>query len=120
MIQFYTDENVNGHIIHGLRLRGIDILTARDDHRNETNDNLVFVRATELNRVLVSQDDDLLRIAEGWQRNGLEFAGLIYAHQDPTTVRQYIDDLDLISQCETPEEYLNRIERLPLRPAIRR
>jgi hypothetical protein len=39
---------------------------------------------------------------------------LIYAHKLKTTIRQCIDDLDLIDQCQTADEYLNCIVRLPL------
>jgi hypothetical protein len=117
MIRYYADENVDGKILRGLRTRGVEVLTALEDQHNETDDRLVFSRATELGRVLLSQDEDMLRIAEHWQRSSIDFAGLIYAHKLRATVGQYIDDLDLIYQCETAEEYINRIERLPLRSA---
>jgi len=64
-----------------LRLRGIDVLTAQEDASDTLDDALLLLRATFLGRVLVSQDDDLLRERHRMQREGLEFAGIIYAHQ---------------------------------------
>ncbi|HLJ53480.1 MAG TPA: DUF5615 family PIN-like protein [Chthonomonadaceae bacterium] len=114
MIPFYADENIDGKILRGLRSRKIDVVTASEDRRNAIDDALVFQRASELGRVLLSQDEDMLRIAERCLRTGTDFAGLIYAHKLRATVRQCIDDLELISECQSPEEYLNCIVRLPL------
>jgi hypothetical protein len=53
-------------------------------------------RATELGRILFTQDDDLLREANERQQPGEAFAGVIYAHQLNVAVGQCIDDLELI------------------------
>ncbi|MBI2946934.1 MAG: hypothetical protein HYY23_04765 [Verrucomicrobia bacterium] len=45
-------------------------------------------RATELGRVLFTQDDDLLEEACVRQRAGKPFTGVIYAHQQNITVRR--------------------------------
>jgi predicted nuclease of predicted toxin-antitoxin system len=47
------DEHVHRAITIGLRLRGVDVLTA-------TPDPLILDRALELNRVMFSQDQDFL------------------------------------------------------------
>lgn len=72
-------------------------------------------RAQELNRVLFSQDDDLLNEAATRQRSGVPFAGVIYAHPQNITVRQTIEDLELLAKACEPEELANRITYLPLR-----
>jgi predicted nuclease of predicted toxin-antitoxin system len=82
MIPLYTDENVLDAITRGLRARGVDVLTAQEDGRTQTNDRLILDRATELGRVLFSQDIDLRAIAVARQRAGcLNFSGVVYAHQ---------------------------------------
>ena len=92
----------------------VDVLTAREDGAAEFEDDLLLDRATELNRVLFSQDDDLLREANKRQQTGENFAGVIYAHQLNITVGQCIDDLELIATATNSEEWQNAVVYLPL------
>src|SRR5260370_42021076 len=64
-----------------LRLRLIDVLTAQEDGAAELDDDLLLQRATALGRVLVSQDEDLLREAARRLSDHKNFSGLIYSHQ---------------------------------------
>ena len=43
----------------GLRLRGVDMMTFWEDGSHELSDPDILDRATELNRVLFTQDEDL-------------------------------------------------------------
>jgi predicted nuclease of predicted toxin-antitoxin system len=79
-VKLYMDENVPRQITLGLRLRGLDVLTVQEDNRLGLPDPQVLDRATELQRVLFSRDDDLLVIANQRQQNGTTFYGVIYAH----------------------------------------
>ncbi len=79
MITLYLDENVEGQIVRGLRLRGLDLITAEEDGRGNTPDALVFDRANELGRVVFSRDQDFLREAKQRQEKGEDFAGVILA-----------------------------------------
>ena len=79
------------------------------------HDDLLLLRATLLGRVLVSHDDDLLREGCRMQREGLEFAGVIYTHQLFVPVGQVIEDLALIGWAMSAEEWMSRVEPLPLR-----
>jgi hypothetical protein len=71
-------------------------------------------RATELGRILVSQDADLLREGVGLLNAGEEFSGIIYAHQLRVTIGQMVADLDLIAKTTSAEEWRGRIEYLPI------
>lgn len=62
-VKYYMDVHVKRVVTNGLRLRGVDVLTAQDDNATELEDDLLLERATALNRVLFSQDDDFLREA---------------------------------------------------------
>ena len=75
------DEHVHRAITSALRLRGVEVLTAQDDHRRNIPDNVLLDRARELGRVLFSQDEDLLAEATHRQRAGIAIAGVVYAHQ---------------------------------------
>jgi hypothetical protein len=74
-----------------------------------------FIRATELQRILFSQDEDLLRIAAEWQEKGLEFSGVVFAFQEDSVPGPIIEDLELIAQCGLPVEFDNRVVYLPLK-----
>ena len=108
------DVHVRQAITVGLRLRGVDVLTAQEDGTRELSDPALLDRATELGRVLFSQDDDLLREAVWRQRNGKHFAGIIYAHQLKITVGQCLNDLELLANAGEPEDFVNWVEYLPL------
>lgn len=59
-VALYMDEHVHRAITAGLRLRGVDVLTAQDDGRRQVPDDVLLDRASDLLRVLFSQDEDLL------------------------------------------------------------
>lgn len=113
MVPLYMDEHVQRGVTRALRTRGVDVLTAQEDDGEGASDPKLLQRATDLGRVLFSQDDDLLVEAARRQRAGEFFAGLIFAHQDVPT-RVCIDDLALIATACDAVEYLNRVEYLPL------
>ncbi len=79
-IALYMDEHVHRAITAGLRLRGVDVMTAQEDGRRNTADDVLLTRATELQRILFSQDEDLLAEATRHQEAGVPFAGVVYAH----------------------------------------
>src|SRR5438046_2233147 len=108
------DHHVPAAITAELRRRGVDVMTAQEDGSDQLDDELLLERARQLDRVLFSQDRDLLRIANEWLRSGRDFTGLVYAHQLSITIGQAIRDLELIAQALDPEDLRNHIEFLPL------
>ncbi len=113
-ISLYMDEHVPRAITLGLRLRGVNVLRVQEDGRMNTDDSLLLDRATELNRVVYSQDDDFLIEAQRRQKVGIPFAGVIYAHQLRITIGSCIRDLELIAKTCDPEDMANHVEYLPL------
>jgi len=114
-VSFYTDVHVPYPITLGLRLRGVDVLTAQEDGGDELEDDELLQRATELNRVLVSFDRDLLEEAAERQRSGGFFSGVVYGHQMRVSIGQCVRDLELIAKASEPSDLENRVEYLPLR-----
>ena len=51
-LKFYMDQHVPRAITVGLRLRGLDVLTAHDDGASTLSDPALLDRATTLGRVL--------------------------------------------------------------------
>jgi len=91
------DVHVPDAITVGLRLRGVDVLTAQEDGARRFPDAMLLDRATALGRVLFSQDDDLLREAAERQQRDVPFAGVVYAHQLRVTIGQCVRDLELLA-----------------------
>ena len=114
-LSLYTDVHLRRAIVEALRVRGVDVLTTQADGAAELEDAELLDRATALDRVLFTQDEDLLREATLRHRLAKPFAGVIYAHQLRVSVGQCISDLELIAKvCEAPE-FANRVEHLPLK-----
>ena len=111
----YMDVHVRRAVTEGLRQRGVDVVTAQEDRSRQLSDPQLLDRATALNRVLFTHDDDLLVEGARRQRAGIFFAGLVYASQRDVTDHQCIDDLELMAQILEPSEMRNQIRYLPLR-----
>lgn len=114
-VGLYMDVHVRRAVTIGLRLRGVDVLTAQEDGAGEYDDPQMLDRASELGRVLFTHDDDLLIEAARRQEVGEKFAGVIYAHQLNITVGQCIEDLELITQVTESAEWISRVTYLPLK-----
>ena len=115
MLAFYMDQHVRAEITQGLRLRGIDVLTAFEDGAAAIDDEQLLIRATSLSRIFVTQDQDLLSIAKRWQRTSREFPGLAFAIQKSIDIGRTIEYLQLIAELKSPEEMRNQVEYLPAR-----
>lgn len=92
-VSLYMDHHVPKAITVGLRLRGLDIVTAHEDGTDQLDDDLLLERAHELKRALFTQDDDLLIEAAKHQREEIPFSGVIYGHQLRVTIGVCIQDL---------------------------
>jgi len=68
-----------------------------------------------LNRVLFSQDEDLLVEAARRQSQGVVFNGVIYAPQLALTIGQLIEHLELLAKAGVPADFANAIQYLPPR-----
>jgi hypothetical protein len=107
------DHHVPSAISAGLRKRGVDVLTAFEDGSATLQDDPLLDRATSLGRVLFSQDEDLLVIAQQRLQTARHFSGLVYAHQLAISIGQAVRDLELIAKVLDPVDMQNRVEYLP-------
>jgi hypothetical protein len=113
-LRLYLNHHVRIEITDGIRRRGVDLLTAYEDNRHEADDPALLDRASHLERVLFSQDRDLLVEVSRRQKANQRFCGVIYAHQLAITIGQCIDDLELICGACELSELENRLIYLPL------
>lgn len=113
-VSLYMDVHVRRAISETLRLRGVDVLTAQADGAGRLPDAQLLDRATELRRVLFTQDEDLLAEVARRQRAGAPFGGVVYAHQLRVNIGRCISDLELIAKATNLHDWTNHLEYLPL------
>jgi predicted nuclease of predicted toxin-antitoxin system len=103
-----TDENIPGPLIDALRSAGWDVLHARDVFGENTDDDVLFERAANQQRALVSTDQDHLQIADRWLRAGKPFRMVWwtqapYQHMRPSV---FVDAFNaLAAQSDDPFRY---------------
>lgn len=114
MLLLYMDVHVPFAITAGLRLRGVDVLTAQEDGTTEMDDDVLLDRVTALGRIIFTRDEDFLAHASGRQRIGVTFSGVVYAHQLRASIGRCVTDLELIAKAYEPEDMIDRVEYLPL------
>jgi hypothetical protein len=106
-IRYYTDEHVARAVIHGLRQRGIDVLSVPEAGMLTASDEAHLAFAAAQGRVLFTQDTDFLRLAA----SGTPHAGVVYAPQH-TPIGDIIRGLNLIYQILEVEDIVSKIEYL--------
>jgi hypothetical protein len=110
----YMDVHVPGAVTEGLRRRGVSVLTSQEDGTRRDADDSLLVRATELGRLLVTQDEDFLPLAAQWQASSRRFTGIAYTPQLRISIGRFIEDLELLALCATADELADRVTYLPL------
>lgn len=111
---FYVDEHVSGAITLSLRKRGVNVLTAQDDGFDGRPDEKILDRATNLDRLVVTHDDDYLAIAADRDARGIPYSGVVYLIPHRVTIRIAVDDLELIAGAGGMDEFKNRVTYIPL------
>lgn len=110
----FTDENVDGPIIEGLRLRGWDVKHATEEVGEKTRDEPLFEHVASLGRVMVSTDKDMLHLALSWVREGRPFR-MIWWEQAKTQqilVSKVLDAFEALA--DKPDAFAYPIEYLKL------
>ena len=113
-LALYMDHNVVRAVTEGLRMNGLDVLTAFDDGCHQESDRSILERAGELGRVVFTQDSDFLILAADHQARRTPFTGVIFAKHGALSIRKVIEDLTLICYALSGEEIRNQLIWLPL------
>jgi len=107
-IRFHLDENVNPIIAQALRQYGIDVTTSTEARVLSKNDEEQLEFALKENRVLVTHDNDFLRMAG----QSSEHPGIAYCHLEARSIGEIIRALQLIYEVLLPHEIFGHIEYL--------
>jgi uncharacterized protein DUF5615 len=114
-VNLYMDVPVALAITSQLRRRQVDVITAQEDGARRFPDSDLLDRASELGRILVTHDKDLLAESSLRQRSGGAFMGVIYVPQTGLPIGKCVDDLELLAEVTEPQEWLSRVEYLALK-----
>jgi predicted nuclease of predicted toxin-antitoxin system len=76
LVQFYLDEHIPSAVAEGVRHRGVDVMTLDEANMPGARDEEHLAFGREENCVLVTHDDDFLRLAA----EGISHAGIVYIH----------------------------------------
>ena len=79
-----------------------------------SEDPILLDRAAAQGRVLVTHDTDFLREAARRHVQSIPFAGIIFIAPLDVTIGRAVADLELCAKASKPEEWINRVEYLPL------
>jgi predicted nuclease of predicted toxin-antitoxin system len=107
-IRYHLDEHITSVIARELRLRGIDVTTTVEVNLRTKSDDSQLAFATQKGRVLVTHDDDFLKLAI-FNKN---HSGIAYCHQNKLSIGQIIETLVLMYEVYTPEDMIGRVEFL--------
>ena len=110
-ISLYFDECVNQTICSGLRLRSVTILTAQENGREATDDNEILTRATELNYLLVTSDEDFFAIVSNRLKQSIPFTGVIFLRAQ-LSVGYAVKNLEIYAKAGNLEDFANKITLL--------
>lgn len=113
-VALYMDHNISSAITAGLRLKGIDVITAFEDQSNRLDDISLLNRVIELNRVLLTCDDDFLAEANYRMTNSIYFTGIIYFHQQRISIGHCISDIEYLTTAGELTDFENNTYFLPL------
>jgi hypothetical protein len=115
-VKYLFDEDLNGRIVRGVRRRisALDSTTVQEADLPEASDPTVLDWAASQGRVVITHDHRTMRTcAEDRLKAGLPMTGLILVPQT-APLGQVIDDLVLVAEATTAEEWNGTIVFLPL------
>ena len=74
----YVDEHIDDAIVESLRRADSDVVRAVDQHPRTTQDEIHLAEAAREDRVLITRDEDFLRLHAQYLSDGREHAGIVY------------------------------------------
>ena len=100
-VKFYLDENLSPEIIRQLQRDGIDII--RGPLGGQDPEHLQL--ATDMGRVVCTEDRDFLRLAA----SGIEHAGVVKGEQNKHSMGDWVKYLRLAHAVYTADEMRNDV-----------
>ena len=87
----YADENLDRFLIQALRVRGLDVFSAREAGRLRAADDEQLAYATSLGRIRVTHDQrDFRRLHRQWREAGRPHSGIAIVPQKGPAARRAV------------------------------
>ena len=112
-IRYHLDESVSVAVADGLQRRGIEVSTSKSAGLVGASDLEQLDYAFREGRVLITHDDDFLRIHAAGQKH----AGIAYVHQRRLTAGQTVLALVALHRNQTAEAVAGHVEFLQPGPS---
>ena len=114
-IRFQADADLDQNIVRAPRRRApaLDFQTAHEAGLHGVNDEVVVTRAAREGRILVSHDRRTMPSYFATFTEVRTSAGLISISQN-FAIMKAVEDLNLIWEASEAEEWVNRLDTLPL------
>jgi predicted nuclease of predicted toxin-antitoxin system len=115
VLKLAFDENINEHIVMGIRRRHpeIDLVLVREVGLNATDDRVILQWAADEQRLMITADVETMEnFAYERVRAGLSMPGLVQISR--ASVAQAIDDIILLAIASEDGEYEGQVRYLPL------
>lgn len=106
-VRFYLDEHVSSAVAEGLRQRGIGVRTLAEMDRLGAQDKEHLAHARRDGRVLVTHDDDFLRLAA----EGASHTGIVYVPRE-RSIGDIVRGLVRIARASSKEDLHQQIRFL--------
>jgi hypothetical protein len=116
MLHLASDENFNGDIVRGLRLRRteLDLMRIQDAGLEGADDESVLAWAAENNRILLTHDRATMPDCAYVRVKSGQFMPGVFVVNDRLPPGQVIEELLLIDSCSEQSEWTDRVLYLPL------
>jgi hypothetical protein len=117
MIRFIADEDFNGRIVRGLLLRkkDLDLVRVPDVGLSGASDEKLLEWAADNNRILLTHDNRTMPRHVAHRLNGgLAIPGVLIV-DDLAPIGLCIDELLIIDECSTADEWQNVILYVPMK-----
>jgi predicted nuclease of predicted toxin-antitoxin system len=115
-MRFLADENFNGKFLAALRatLPNLDVVRVQDTDQAASPDLELLAWAATTNRIILTHDaQTLVGLAYDRVREGLPMPGIIEVRISQS-VGAIVDDLVLLIEASTPQEFENQVRYIPL------
>ncbi len=116
MLRLISDQNFSGRILRGIGLRipDLDLVRALDAGLTKAPDSALLQWAAEEDRILLTHDVNIIPgFAYDRVRAGLGMPG-VFLVDSHMAIGQAIDQLVVVIECSTPEDWKDRVEFFPL------
>ena len=100
----FTDANVDGRLIRGLRQRGWEIERAVDNFPQDEDDDVLFEHAAKENLVFVTNDEDLLASTLSWLEENRSFRMIYWEKKrhDRVSIGTFLDKFEKLTEEDDP------------------